>query len=119
MRWQKLQFLAVGLVCDLLGFGVASYRNVLTGPRAFAADDQPAKPPKVKPVEATAPPPARIFSPPGTSDTGPVTPPPNEPPFKGKIGRTISESSPDWPPVKLVIWFYAESGMAPCSCTLM
>ncbi len=28
-----------------------------------------------------------------------MVPPPNAPPFKGKIGRTLSESTPDWPPL--------------------
>ena len=99
MRSQKLQFLAVGLFCGLLGFGMASYRNVLTGPRAFAAAGEQSKKPATKPVEGAAPPPSAIFSPPGTSETGPVTPPPGTPPFKGEIGRTMSESTPDWPPL--------------------
>src|SRR5262249_47499515 len=43
--------------------------------------------------------PGGIFSPPGTAEAGTVVPPPGEPPFKGKIGRTVDESTPDWPPL--------------------
>src|SRR5262249_17238595 len=43
--------------------------------------------------------PKGVFSPPGTADTGPVTPPPNPAPFKGKIGRTTDESTSYWPPL--------------------
>src|SRR5262249_60903900 len=35
---------------------------------------------------------------PGTFEGGTVAPPPGEPPFKGKTGRTTDESIPDWPP---------------------
>src|SRR5262249_51797920 len=42
--------------------------------------------------------PGGVFSPPGSSDSGAVVPAPNEPGFKGKIGRTVSESTPYWSP---------------------
>lgn len=32
------------------------------------------------------------------AESGTVVPSPNLPPFKGKIGRTVAESTPDWPP---------------------
>jgi hypothetical protein len=92
MNSQKFQFAAVGLVCGLLGFGLASYRNLTTGHVAVAAD------PGEKPDKVKEPQPQGVFSPPGTSDSGTIVPPPGEPPFKGKIGRTIDESTPDWPP---------------------
>jgi arylsulfatase A-like enzyme len=93
MRSQKLQFSAILLLGGLLGFGVASYRDLLSGPRAVAAEAGE------KPAKTKGSQPGGIFSPPGTSETGPVTPLPTQPPFKGKIGRTISESTPDWPPL--------------------
>jgi len=42
--------------------------------------------------------PSGIFSPPGSSDSGTVVPAPDVPLFKGKIGRTVGESTPYWPP---------------------
>jgi arylsulfatase A-like enzyme len=93
MRSPKMHLAVVGLVCGLAGFGLASYRNLTSGPSAAAAEAGQ------KPGKAKQSSPGGIFSPPGTSDTGPVTPPPGEPPFKGKIGRTIDESTPDWPPL--------------------
>jgi arylsulfatase len=72
----------------LLGFGAASYRAWLP--------EQTARAGGTKKVEPKA---GGIFSPPGTSDSGTVVPPPGEPPFKGKIGRTIDESTSDWPPL--------------------
>src|SRR5271166_2696997 len=87
MRGRKLElaiFLGLGVV---LGFGIASYRTFLPdGAWAGGGDTK-------KKGDAGG-----IFSPPGTTDTGPVTPPPGEPPFKGKIGRIVSESVSDWPP---------------------
>ena len=71
----------------LLGLGIASYRSFLPGQLAVAQEKQ-----KEKPA-------AGIFSPPGTFEGGTVVPPPNPPPFKGKIGRTIAESTSDWPPL--------------------
>src|SRR5437879_2115737 len=68
----------------LLALGIATYRTFLPGLMAQAQEKEKG---------------GGIFAPPGTSDTGPVTPPPNDPPFKGKIGRTVSESTPDWPPL--------------------
>src|SRR5947209_8425848 len=86
-------YLGLGI---LLGLGIATYRTGMFS--AFAqgqvAAAQAGGPEKKGPKE-----PGGIFSPPGTSDTGPVTPPPGEPPFKGKIGRTIGESTSDWPPL--------------------
>jgi arylsulfatase len=92
VRWQQLQVAGFLLLGGLLGFGVASYRNQWTGSVARAQSGE-------KAGKAKDAPPTGIFSPPGTADTGPVTPPPGEPPFKGKIGRTMSESTPDWPPL--------------------
>jgi hypothetical protein len=87
MSWKKLQIPVVLLLGVLLGFGVASYRAFLPDQLALAGEKGK------KGEEAKG-----IFSPPGTTDTGPVTPPPGEPPFKGKIGRTVGESTPYWPP---------------------
>src|ERR1022692_3192064 len=89
MYGRKLEIAAVLTLGMLLGFGIASYRAFLPDQVAQAGE-------KEKPPKKAAP--SGIFSPPGTSDTGPVTPPPGEPPFKGKIGRTIAESTPYWPP---------------------
>jgi arylsulfatase A-like enzyme len=89
MTWQRLQIPAVLLLGAVLGFGAASYRTWLPETAAQAGGDT-----KKKPLA-----PGGIFSPPGTSDSGTVVPPPGEPPFKGKIGRTIDESTPDWPPL--------------------
>jgi arylsulfatase len=86
MGWKKLEVgLYVGLGI-LLGIGIATYRNFLPGQAAQAQE-------KMKKG------PSGIFSPPGTSESGSVTPPPSEPPFKGKIGRTIDESTSYWPPL--------------------
>jgi arylsulfatase len=74
-----------------LGLGIASYRSGVFDQFAQAGGDAKKKPAK---GEAGA-----IFSPPGTSDSGTVVPPPGEPPFKGKIGRTVDESTSDWPPL--------------------
>src|SRR6266513_1392504 len=89
MRWKRLQMPAVLVLGVLLGLGLATYRTLLPESWAVAQTGQP----KREKGDARG-----IFSPPGTSDTGPVTPPPGEPPFKGKIGRTVGESTPDWPP---------------------
>lgn len=79
---RKLEIaLYVGLGA-LLGLGIASYRTFLPG-QSIGAQEGP----------------KGIFSPPGTSDSGSVVPPANEPPFKGKIGRTVDESISDWPPL--------------------
>src|SRR3954468_23767564 len=71
----------------LLGLGVAAVR---TGSFQAVLAAQ-AQEPKKK--EAGG-----IFSPPGTSESGTVVPAPNPPVFKGKVGRTIDESTSDWPP---------------------
>jgi arylsulfatase len=92
MRWRNLQWvLGLGLGV-LLGFGLATYRHFLAEPQAQAS--APAGQPEPKKEGH-----AGVFSPPGTFDGGTVVPPPNPPPFKGKIGRTIGESTPDWPPL--------------------
>src|SRR5205814_9502271 len=88
-RWEVPGILLLG---GLLGFGVATYRNQITGP-AVAGE------PGGKVAKGGEPKPSGVFFPPGTSESGTVVPPPNPPPFKGKIGRTISESTPDWPPL--------------------
>jgi arylsulfatase len=92
MRTKKWEILAILVLGGLLGFGVASFRSHFTG-QAVAGG------PAGKTGKGGEPKPGGIFSPPGTSDTGPVAPPPGEPPFKGKIGRTVDESTPDWPPL--------------------
>src|SRR5260370_5556832 len=90
MRVKKLECAFILLLGGLLGFGVASWRNFLPG-QAGVAQAQGSD--KGKPGGGG------IFSPPGTFEGGTVVPAPNEPPFKGKIGRTISESTSDWPPL--------------------
>ena len=82
--------LEVGLYISLgmlLGLGVAAYRNFLPGQPVVAQEKEKKKEP------------GGVFSPPGTFDRGTVVPAPNPPPFKGKIGRTIDESTSDWPPL--------------------
>jgi arylsulfatase len=79
-------FLGLGV---LLGLGVAAYRK---GPFDQAAQAQTGG-------KAGKSEPGGVFSPPGTSDSGTVVPPPGEPPFKGKIGRTLDESTSYWPPL--------------------
>ena len=90
MRVKKLECAFILLLGGLLGFGVASWRNFLPG-QAGAAHAQG--------IDKGKPGGGGIFSPPGTFEGGTVVPAPNEPPFKGKIGRTISESTSDWPPL--------------------
>jgi arylsulfatase A-like enzyme len=89
---RKLELVVHLSLGAMLGLGIAAYRGGVFGPAA-QAQTAGTQNPKGKPDTAGG-----IFSPPGTTDTGPVTPPPGEPPFKGKIGRTVSESIPDWPP---------------------
>lgn len=87
MNARNLQFAMVLLLGVLLGFGIASYRAFMPVHAAqTGASDKEKKS-------------GGIFSPPGTSDSGTVVPPPNPPPFKGKIGRTVDESTSDWPPL--------------------
>lgn len=83
---RTLQYGAILLLGGLLGFGAACYRNVLPGQTAAAAQGGEKKP-------------GSIFAPPGTSDSGAVVPSPIEPPFKGKVGLTVNESTPAWPPL--------------------
>src|SRR5436309_5545884 len=87
MRTRKFEFAAVLLLGGLLGFGVATWRNFMPGQVALAQEKEKKNGP------------SGIFSPPGTSDSGTVVPPPGLPPFKGKIGRTTDESTSDWPPL--------------------
>jgi arylsulfatase A-like enzyme len=83
-RLEVAAYLALGV---LLGLGIATWRTFLPGPMAVAQEND-----KKKGASG-------IFSPPGTFEGGTVVPAPNEPPFKGKIGRTIDESTSDWPPL--------------------
>jgi arylsulfatase len=96
---RKWEFLLVFCLGAAVGLGVAAVRTGLIDPSAQA-----------EPGVATAVPGGGkgkqekkegggVFSPPGTSESGTVTPPPNPPPFKGKIGRTIGESTSYWPPL--------------------
>ncbi len=82
-------FLSLGV---LLGLGIAAYRTSFFDQPALAQTGGPK-------TKAGKPEPGGIFSPPGTADTGTVVPPPGEPPFKGKVGRTVDESVSDWPPL--------------------
>jgi arylsulfatase A-like enzyme len=92
-KWEILLYLSLG---TCLGLGIATYRHVFADPsgqaeagqtQASGGDDKGKKEP------------GGVFSPPGTFDGGNVVPNPTEAPFKGKIGRTVSESTPDWPPL--------------------
>jgi len=86
-------YLGLGIA---LGVGIASYRNGVFDQVAQAQTEPGGDgAAKKKPTKGDA---GGIFSPPGTADTGTVVPPAGEPPFRGKIGRTIGESTPDWPP---------------------
>jgi arylsulfatase len=91
-KMEVLLYLGLG---TLFGLGIATYRNVFPGLAALAetplSGGEKGQKGKGEP--------AGVFSPPGTSDTGTVVPPPGEPPFKGKIGRTVDESTSDWPPL--------------------
>jgi arylsulfatase len=79
----------------LLGLGIAAYRNGMLGAAQGQAPAGQAGGPEKKPKEEAG----GVFSPPGTAESGSVAPAPNDPPFKGKIGRTIDESTSDWPPL--------------------
>src|SRR6516164_3754941 len=83
-KWEVPLYLGLGV---LVGLGIAAYRSGRDGAALAQGGGQEKK-------EAGG-----IFSPPGTSDSGTVVPAPNEPPFKGKIGRTVDESTSDWPPL--------------------
>src|ERR1022692_993788 len=87
MSWKKLQIPAVLLLGVALGLGIASYRAFLPEDFAFGAEPKKKEEPK------------GVFSPPGTFEGGTVVPAPNPPPFKGKVGRTVDESTSDWPPL--------------------
>src|SRR5207253_1879446 len=92
MCLKKWQFTVALLLAGLVGFGVATYRNLFPG-QALAGE------PQVKAGKGGEPKPGGVFSPPGTFEGGTVVPLPGDAPFKGKIGRTISESTSDWPPL--------------------
>ena len=78
MRISRTEFaLWLALAC-LAGFGIASYRAFLPDHLALAGE----KPKKEVPQG--------IFSPPGTSESGTVVPPPN-PPTKGEPEPTESD----------------------------
>src|SRR5947208_17179634 len=87
MRTKKWEVLAILVLGGLLGFGVATYRSHFTG-QAVAGE------PAGKSAKAGDPKPSSAFSPPGTFEGGTVVPAPTAPPFKGKIGRTLSASTP-------------------------
>jgi len=92
-RLEVAFYLGLGIA---LGVGIASYRNGVFDQVAQAQTEPGGDgAAKKKPTKGDA---GGIFSPPGTADTGTVVPPAGEPPFRGKIGRTIGESTPDWPP---------------------
>ncbi len=88
-KWEILLYLTLGTG---LGLGIAAYRGGSLADTVALADTTQAK-------EKGQKDPAGVFSPPGTFSGGTVVPTPNPPPFNGKIGRTISESTPDWPPL--------------------
>src|SRR5689334_13010046 len=92
MRTKKWEVAAILLLGGLLGFGVATYRSYFPG-QAVAGE------PQAKAGKGGEAKPGGVFSPPGTFEGGTVVPAPNAPPFQGKIGRTMSESTPDWPPL--------------------
>src|SRR5262249_25971666 len=80
-------YIGVGLV---LGLAIAGYRSgLLDEALAWAGGGK----------EKAGKEPGGIFSPPGTSDSGEVVPPPGEPPFHGKVGRVVDEATSYWPPL--------------------
>ncbi len=83
-RLEVAAYIALGV---MLGLGVATYRTFLPGGVAIAQETEKKKGP------------SGIFSPPGTSESSTVVPQPSPAPFKGKIGQTVNESTPDWPPL--------------------
>src|SRR5262245_45004031 len=92
MNWKKLQIPAILLLGVLLGIGVASYRTFMPDRTARAGDAG-------KPTKGDDPKAGGVFSPPGTFEGGTVVPNPGPPPFKGRIGQTVTDSTPDWPPL--------------------
>src|SRR5260370_42302693 len=90
MRDEHLESALILMLGGLLGLEVASWRNFQTGQAGVA---------QAQGIDKGKPGGGGIFSPPGTFEGGTVVPAPNEPPFKGNIGRTISESTSDWPPL--------------------
>src|SRR5260370_7372897 len=90
MRDEHLESALILMLGGLLGLEVASWRNFQTGQAGVA---------QAQGIDKGKPEGGGVFSPPGTFEGGTVVPAPNEPPFKGKIGRTISESTVDWPPL--------------------
>ena len=81
-HFEVAAFIGLGV---LLGLGIAAWRA--SPPILAAAAQEKGKKP------------AGIYSPPGTFEGGTVVPNPGPAPFKGKIGQTITESTPDWPPM--------------------
>jgi arylsulfatase len=92
MRGKRVELALCLALGAFVGFLVASYLN-FTPPSAAQAGGAQSK------QAGGTPKPSGVFSPPGTSESGTVVPNPSEPPFKGKIGRTIGESTSDWPPL--------------------
>ena len=76
----KIEVVAYIGLGALLGLGIAAYRGGVFAPTAEA---QTAAVQKGNPKEAKKEQPSGIFSPPGTSDTGPVTPPTGRAAFQG------------------------------------
>jgi len=85
-RLEVALYISLGL---MLGW-VLQAMNVHAGLLRLAGDTGESK--KKEPAKG-------IFSPPGTFEGGTVVPAPNPPPFNGKVGQTIGESTPDWPPL--------------------
>ena len=90
MSTKKLQAPGVLLLGMLLGLGIASYRAFLPGEFARAGEKKEAA--------------GGIFSPPGTSDSGTVVPPPNPGrprasggPGHDGAGRVHQLAPPGWP----------------------
>ncbi len=75
----------------IVGFAVANYRTMFPSQTVIAQENN-----KASRGEGEG---GAVFSPPGTANTTIITPNPNMPPFKGKIGPTIEESKPYWPPL--------------------
>lgn len=92
MKSRRLEILLYVALGGMLGFGIAAFRNVAPLQELFAREPAPVT--AQNDGEGKA-----VFFPPGTSDTTKVTPNPTNAPFKGKIGPTIEESEPYWPPI--------------------
>ncbi len=84
MKVKKLELLLTLVVGIAIGLGLASYRHFWPEAQGQTGEKKEG---------------GGIFSPPGTSNSGEVVPDPSPPPFKGKVGPTIEESQPYWPPL--------------------